>query len=235
MSEQKTKFDFDSIAGRYDRFNHLFSSGMDYRWRREIIRTLNPKIQQRVLDVCTGTGDLVFAFLKHSHARDVTGLDVNEAMICLAQEKQIHLGSKAWVRNKKVQWFVAEAAETGLASNSFDYLTCAFGIRNIHDRAAALKEMHRLLKPNGKLCILEFSLPTNPFLGAFYHFYLNYFMPAAGRFILGSKEPLRYLATSIRHWHTQVNFSLELSQCGFTLIRKVPLTGGIVTLWLLRK
>ena len=232
MNNPATKFDFEPIAERYDRCNHLLSFGMDYQWRREVIKTLNPKIQQRVLDVCTGTGDLAFAFLKHSHAKDVTGLDVSEAMIALAQEKQNRLASKPWIRNKKVRWQVADAIDTGLESKQFDFVTCAFGIRNVPDCTAALNEMHRLLKPNGKLCILEFSLPANPFLRAVYHLYLNYIMPVAGKLLFGSKEPLSYLARSVHHWHTEVDFTRKMPAAGFTLVRKLPLTGGIVTLWL---
>ena len=235
MIKQKTKYDFDDIAARYDRCNHLFSLGVDHLWRREVIRTLNPKIHQRVLDVCTGTGDLAFAFLKHSHSKDVTGLDISEAMVDLAREKQDCLASKPWIQNKKLHWQVADAADTKLESSSFDFVTCAFGIRNIPDRTTTLNEMFRLLKPNGKLCVLEFSLPSNSILRAAYRLYLNHIMPAAGRLVFGSKEPLDYLARSIHQWHTQVNFSLEMSQAGFTLVRKLPLSGGITTLWLARK
>jgi demethylmenaquinone methyltransferase/2-methoxy-6-polyprenyl-1,4-benzoquinol methylase len=235
MTQKNTKFDFDPVAERYDRCNHLFSFGIDRLWRREIIKTLNPKIHQRLLDICTGTGDLAFAFLNHSHCKDVAGLDISKAMIEKAQEKQQHLALKPWVRNKKIHWYVADAMQTKLEAQTFDFITCAFGIRNIPDRAAALKEIYRLLKPTGKLCILEFSLPVNPILSVVYGFYLNYIMPLAGRLVFGAKEPLDYLARSIHHWHTQVNFSLEMSQSGFTLVRKLPLTGGIVTLWLARK
>ncbi len=235
MDTSNTKFSFDPVANHYDRFNHLFSFGLDHLWRQEVIKTLNPKIQQRVLDVCTGTGDLVFTFLKRSHTKDVTGLDISEPMIQLAKDKQLRHESKPWVRNKQIHWHVADASETGLESSSFDFATCAFGIRNIPNRTAVMKEMYRLLKSNGKLCVLEFSLPTNPLLRFFYRLYLNYFMPWAGRFVLGSKEPLKYLAQSVHHWHTEVNFAQEVSQCGFTLVRRLALSGGIVTLWLMKK
>jgi len=235
MNTPNTKFDFDAVAERYDRFNHLFSFGMDNRWRRQVVRTLNPQLQQRLLDVCTGTGDLVFSFLRYSAVRHVTGLDISEAMLSLAQEKQIIHSAKNWMWNKTIDWRLADATDTTLESGSFDYITCVFGIRNIPDRAAVLKEMYRLLKPGGKLCIVEFSLPSHRLLRAVYWFYLNHVMPAAGRFVLGSKEPLLYLANSIRCWHTDVKFSLELSQSGFKLIHKTPLTGGVATLWLARK
>jgi demethylmenaquinone methyltransferase/2-methoxy-6-polyprenyl-1,4-benzoquinol methylase len=235
MNTMNTKFDFDDIAERYDRCNHLFSFGMDYRWRRRVVKALNPQMQQHLLDLCTGTGDLVFAFLKHSPVRHVTGVDLNERMLSLAQEKQIRLASKSWLRNKRIHWSPADAACTGLASNQFDFVSCAFGLRNIPDRSAVLTEIHRLLKPHGKLCILEFSLPANPLLRFLYRFYLNILMPTAGRLVVDSAEPLKYLADSIHHWHTNVNFPNELAAGGFTLVRKSPLSGGIVTLWLARK
>lgn len=235
MNPSKTKFDFDPIAVRYDRCNHWFSFGMDRRWRRRVVQTLNPNYRQRVLDVCTGTGDMVFAFLKHSSANYAAGLDVSESMLSRAQEKEIYLGSTSWLRHKRIEWRRAEAAETGLDSKQFDFITCAFGLRNIDNRQAALGEMHRLLKPGGKLCILEFSLPSNAVWRGMYRIYLNYLMPVAGRLVVRSAEPLIYLARSIQQWHKEVDFARELSAGGFTLVRKNPLSGGIVTLWLARK
>lgn len=235
MSMADTKFVFDPIAERYDRCNHWFSFGMDRWWRRQAVKTLNPKIHQRLLDLCTGTGDVVYAALKRSPIRYAAGVDASESMLSMAQEKQIRWCSKPWVRNKQIQWYLADAAETGLISGDFDFITCAFGMRNIPDRVKALKEMHRLLKPGGKLCILEFSLPANPLLRGFYRFYLNVLMPFAGRLVVGSPEPLRYLRDSIHHWQKSVNFDRELADGGFSLVRKVPLTGGIVTLRLARK
>lgn len=235
MNAPKTQFDFDEMAGRYDRCNHLFSLWVDHLWRRELVKAAGPKIQQRVLDVCCGTGDVVFSFLKHSAAKHLTGLDVSEPMIERAKEKQDRLARKVWLRNKTVDWRVGDAARTGFADKSFDFVTCAFGIRNVGDRVAVLNEMARLLKPRGRVFILEFSLPSNPILRGVYRFYLNMIMPLIGRLVVGSKEPLKYLAKSITHWHTQVNFTTEISQSGLSLVRKVPLSYGIVTLWVIRK
>lgn len=232
MNDSNTQFDFDTIAQRYDRCNHLFSFGIDHRWRREVIEALKPQMHQRLLDVCTGTGDLVFAFCKHSPLKSVAGLDISQPMLALAQEKQIRLCAKPWLRGKQIRWHWADAAQTELPSDGYDFITCGFGMRNISDRSAVLGEMHRVLKPGGKLCVLEFSLPANPVLRGVYQLYLSRLMPATGRLVFGSKEPLDYLARSICHWHTEVNFSRELAGSGFSLIRKTPLTGGIVTLWL---
>jgi len=235
MDEDKSKFDFDAIAGRYDRFNHWSSFRMDCRWRREMVKTLNPKMHQRLLDVCTGTGDVAFAFCRHSPIRDVTGLDRSEPMLSLAQEKQIRLSSRPWIRNKRLNWLRADAADTSMDGRQFDFITCAFGIRNVPNRTAALTEMHRLLKSGGKLCILEFSLPPHALLRLAFCLYLKYLMPAAGKVIFGTSQPLQYLSDSIKQWHTEVDFTHELAENRFSLVRKVPLTGGIVTLWLARK
>jgi demethylmenaquinone methyltransferase/2-methoxy-6-polyprenyl-1,4-benzoquinol methylase len=163
--------------------------------------------------------------------QNIIGVDVSELMIDLAQEKQIRFSSKRWMHSKKVLWKFTDAVKNGLDSESVDVATCAFGIRNIPDRAAFLNEVHRLLKSKGKLAILEFSLPANPLFRYPYKFYLNCIMPWLAKWIVGDKEPLRYLARSISHWHTEVDFSSELSRTGFTLVRKVPLTGGIAALW----
>ena len=231
MNTPNTHFDFDPMAAEYDRCNHLLSLGIDHRWRKKLVRAVHPYPHQKVLDLCCGTGDVVFSFLKHSPVQNITGVDLSESMIDLAQEKQIRSSSRHWMQNKTISWKVTDAAASGLVSGSFDIAVCAFGIRNISDRKAALNEINRLLKPKGKLGILEFSLPANPLLRFPYNFYLNRIMPSFGKCVIGDKEPLRYLAQSIDHWHTEVNFSSELAQAGFKLIRKTPLTGGVVTLW----
>lgn len=231
----KTHFDFDEMAGAYDRCNHLFSVWIDHWWRRELVKAANPKIQQRVLDLCCGTGDVVFSFLKHTATKHVTGLDISEPMIERAQQKQERLAKKIWLRNKTIDWQVGDAAKIDLADKSIDFVTCVFGIRNISDRAGMLKEAHRLLRPRGKVFVLEFSLPSNPILRGMYRFYLGAIMPLVGRLVIGSGKPLKYLAKSIVHWHTQVNFTTEIAEAGLSLVRKVPLTAGIVTLWVIRK
>jgi demethylmenaquinone methyltransferase/2-methoxy-6-polyprenyl-1,4-benzoquinol methylase len=235
MSKPGTHFDFDAISVRYDRCNHLFSFGIDHLWRRHLVKSVNAHPRQHVLDLCCGTGDVVFSFLRHHPVKNLTGLDISEPMIDLAQEKQIRFGDKPWMRNKTLSWRVADAVRTGLESNTFDFVTCAFGIRNIPDRVAALMEMHRVLKPKGKLYLLEFSLPSNPLLRVPYQFYLGRVMPLLGTWVVGAKEPLQYLSRSIRHWHNEVDFTAELGKTGFKLIRKTPLTCGVAALWVAAK
>ena len=232
MSGQNTHFVFDLMAAKYDRCNHIFSMGVDHLWRKKLVRAICPYPHQRILDLCTGTGDVVFSFLKHSSVQNIMGVDLSESMIHLAQEKQTHFSNRRWMRSKNIAWKVADAVETGLGSASFDAVTCAFGIRNIPDRTASLNEIYRLLKPKGKFCVLEFSLPANPFFRFPYNVYLSHIMPSLGKCVIGDKEPLKYLSKSIQHWHAEVDFSSELAAAGFKLIHKTPLTGGVATLWM---
>jgi demethylmenaquinone methyltransferase/2-methoxy-6-polyprenyl-1,4-benzoquinol methylase len=235
LEPKKTNFVFDPIAGRYDRCNHLFSLGLDRRWRKALVRELSPAENESVLDLCCGTGDVVFSVVRHTPARAVTGADLSESMLHLAQEKQILFCFKKWMRNAYPAWVLADVANTSFDAASFDVLTCAFGIRNVTDRLAALAEFSRLLKPSGRIGILEFSIPSNRLLRTVYLFYLKRLMPSLGGFLLRDRRPLDYLAASIDHWHNQVNFAQDLMDNGFMNIRQHPLTAGIVTLWLAQK
>lgn len=228
MNKSNTSFNFDPIAGRYDLCNHLFSLGLDRRWRRVVVRTLGPQAYHRVLDLCCGTGDLVFAFAKYSSAPSITGLDISEAMIRRARQKQ----NSAW--NDRIHWHVADAADTGLADASFDVVTCAFGLRNIPDRLGALREMRRLLRPGGQAAILDFSLPKSRLLRVPYWLYLRYFMPAAGALLFGNSSPLRYLAESVREWDETFDLA-QAAAAGLECETQKPLTCGIVTLTILRR
>lgn len=233
MSEkiQNTDFVFDPIAVKYDRCNHLFSLWLDHLWRKRLVQSLQPNSGDKVLDLCCGTGDVVFSIAKHSPARDITGLDLSESMLHLTQEKQICLSGKKWMRGKQLNWMCGDAAVTPFESSTFDAITCAFGIRNITDRSKALAEMNRLLKPAGRLGVLEFSIPSSLPLRRLYLLYLTKLMPLIGTAFLGNRQPLLYLAASIQNWHNNVNFSQELTAAGFTNINARQLNGGIVTIW----
>lgn len=235
MKIENTNFVFDPIAARYDFCNRLFSMGLDRRWRKALVCALAPQSCDKILDLCSGTGDVVFSFLKHSPAKDLTALDLSEPMLHLAQEKQILIGSKKWMRGAQIKYHLADIAATSLESSSYDIATCAFGIRNVTDRQAALVEISRLLKPSGRLGLLEFSLPSNRLLRALYLFYLQRLMPIGGRLFFRDPKPLSYLAASIDHWQNQVDFTKELIEAGFTNIKTKPLCLGIVTLWLAQK
>jgi len=234
-SSSPTEPMFSAIAQRYDRSNHLFSLGIDRLWRRRLARELAMTSEQAALDVCCGTGDMAFALLRYSPVRQIVGVDCSERMIQLAQEKRMQAMSRRPMADKTARFAVADATALPYADATFDAVTCVFGLRNIPNRQAALKQMHRILKPDGQVGICEFSLPTNPVLRALYWFYLSRVMPLAGRLVVGDAAPLRYLAESIRRWDADVRLEDELQQAGFTSCRTQSLTGGIVMLTIAKK
>lgn len=235
-SETKpTEAMFSSIAARYDRCNHLFSLGIDHRWRRHLVKQLNLKETDAALDLCCGTGDMAFALLKHSPLKQAVAVDCSETMIQLAQEKRMLRTPHRWMKGKSLRLSVEDAARLPFEDTVFDVVTCAFGLRNIPDRTSVLTQMHRLLRPGGRAGICEFSLPSQPVLRAVYWFYLSRVMPLLGRVVVGNAEPLRYLARSIRQWHQDVNLAKEFKQAGFAEVHSLPLTCGIVTITVAKK
>ena len=238
MSEHKTQPTeamFSKIAERYDRCNRWFSLGIDRSWRRRLAQAVEDGDGDAALDVCCGTGDMALALLKYSPVRQVVGIDCSERMIQLAQEKRMLKTPRRWMKDKELRLRVDDAAALRFEDASFDAATCAFGLRNIPDRAAVFAQMIRVLRPGGRVGICEFSLPTRPLLRRLYWAYVSQVMPFLGRVVVGSAEPLRYLARSIHHWHTHVRLEEELAAAGFVEIRPAPLTGGIATLTTARK
>lgn len=228
-------FTFGQIAGRYDLCNRLCSAGLDLHWRRKTVRILSPQAGDKTLDLCCGTGELAFALAKHSPAASIIGLDISGEMIEQAEKKRRCRQKRDPGLSGRIDWQIADAVQTGLPSQTFDLITCAFGLRNIPDRPAALREMHRLLRPAGRIGILEFSLPKNKFLRGLYWLYLRYVMPAAGVLLFARRKPLDYLAESIRTWNDTFDLPAACRQAGLTYVRAQSLTCGIVTLHLLKR
>ena len=210
---------FDRVARRYDLANHLLSFGRDFFWRRratEIVARWNPAC---VLDVATGSGDLALA-LQHkiSHAQ-IVGLDSSSAMLALARGKGVrHL-------------IAADVAQLPLAEQSFDAITVAFGLRNVRDWAAALREMRRVLTSGGHLLVLDFSLPSKPILHFLYRLYLRRILPLASAIITREEEAYQYLGASIENFPSGRTMCDLIKTSGFQNVTAESLTGGIVTIY----
>jgi demethylmenaquinone methyltransferase/2-methoxy-6-polyprenyl-1,4-benzoquinol methylase len=210
---------FDRVAKRYDLANHLLSFGRDFFWRRrsaEIVAEWNPAC---VLDLATGSGDLAVA-LQHkiSHAQ-VVGLDFSSAMLALARGKGVrHL-------------IAADVAQLPLAEQSFDAVTVAFGLRNVRDWAAALREMRRVLTSGGHLLVLDFSLPSKPILHFLYRLYLRRILPLASAIITREKGAYQYLGASIENFPSGRAMCDLIKTSGFQNVTAESLTGGIVTIY----
>jgi demethylmenaquinone methyltransferase/2-methoxy-6-polyprenyl-1,4-benzoquinol methylase len=217
---------FSSIVPRYDFCNHLFSFGLDFYWRKKTATLCcNPPIEA-ALDMCCGTGDMTFALARTGRVKTITACDISQPMLALAQHKHNKNRGQLPV-SVPIEWLHGPAENTGLPDAAFDLITCAFGLRNVEDVRQTLKESHRLLKPGGKVCILEFFLPQNKPLRSVYLFYLCRLMPLAARLIAGNPGPWHYLARSIEQWE-QINLPRLLQAAGFRDITLCPLTFSAV-------
>jgi len=219
---------FGGIARRYDLANHLLSCGVDIWWRRVAVGMTSPQPGDRLLDMCCGTGDFAFAFAGAGVGR-ITGCDFSPEMIELAAIKEAGFKHQRKHAAVEMNWLVCDCTATGLEAESFDIVSCAFGVRNLADLPAGLKEMHRLLRPGGRVCILEFSLPKNTVIRAIYLPYFRWIMPVLGGLISGDYGAYRYLAGSVRRWDRDVDLGEGLCKAGFRGVVARPLTFGIAT------
>jgi demethylmenaquinone methyltransferase/2-methoxy-6-polyprenyl-1,4-benzoquinol methylase len=209
---------FDRIAPRYDLANHLLSGGIDFWWRRraaEIVASWKPA---RVLDLATGSGDLALAIARRLPQAEITGADFSAEMLHRARSKGL------------ARTIVADALQLPMPNESFDCVTVAFGLRNMVDWGAALREMARVLTPGGHLLVLDFSIPSGA-LKPMYRFYLHRCLPLLAAIITGQKNAYDYLGASIEQFPTGVAMTALIDANEFRSARAIPLTGGIATIY----
>jgi len=219
---------FDAIAGRYDLLNHLLSAGIDRRWRRRAIQSLQLTGTERVLDLCTGTADLAIAAARaQPGAARVIGVDFAAAMLGVGKQK---LERDRPLRDR-VALVRGDATRIPLADRSVDAVTIAFGIRNVDQVAAACREMRRVLRSGGRLAILEFAVPTIPGLSSLYLGYLHHVLPRIGRAVSRHNAAYGYLPASIGAFSSPDEFVKILRDAGFSSISANGLTFGSVILY----
>src|SRR6266705_696647 len=214
---------FGSIAARYDLANHLLSCGIDFSWRKraaEIVASWRPN---KIVDLASGTGDLALALQKKLPGAEIVAVDFLPEMLELAKRKGVH------------QTVVADAMKLPFVDGSFDCVSVAFGLRNMEDWGEALREMSRVLRANGHLLILEFSLPAISILRAIYRFYLHRCLPLLGSFLTREKSAYDYLGDSIEEFPSGNAMSRLMAANGFTRATCELLTGGIVTIYTAKK
>ena len=219
---------FDAISPKYDLLNRLFSLGIDQGWRRKVVRLLGAEPVQHLLDVATGTADL--AIMAAPKAERVTGIDISEGMLSHGRVKV----TKRQLE-KKVTLQQADSTALPFADGTFDAVTVAFGVRNFEDLQRGLVEMFRVLKPNGRLFVLEFSKPLHTPMRQLFRFYFHRIMPLIGRTVSKDSEAYTYLPKSVDAFPEGDAFVRMLKEAGAKEATAKPLTGGIATLYAARK
>ncbi|OIQ00003.1 MAG: hypothetical protein AUK55_02170 [Syntrophobacteraceae bacterium CG2_30_61_12] len=214
---------FDRIAPTYDLLNHLLSAGMDLWWRRQAIGALRLRPGMRVLDVASGTGDLAFAALGRQPGVRVVGVDLATAMLVRAVAKRRRRGIEAG----RYQVLCGDAMKLPFPAEAFDAAMIAYGIRNVPDLDAAFLEFKRVLKPGGRLCILEFSMPGSALFRALYLFYFQHVLPTLGSWVSRDHEAYDYLPASVGAFQTPRELARRLQDHGFQMLALRPLFGGV--------
>jgi demethylmenaquinone methyltransferase/2-methoxy-6-polyprenyl-1,4-benzoquinol methylase len=216
---------FARIAGRYDVANHLLSGGVDYWWRQRLVRVVHDAHPGAVLDLATGSGDVAFALADGLPAgTPITGMDFCQPMLDEAVKKRT--ANPRWTQ---IEFRQGDGMALPLPDRSFDAVTISFGLRNMADRHKALSEMRRVLRPGGRLFVLEFSQPFFWFR-PFYYAYLKFVLPVIAGVVTGDKSAYEYLCGSIELFPDRAGISAEILRAGFSSVSAIPLTFGIVAL-----
>ena len=216
---------FDRIAPRYDLLNRLLSGGVDTRWRRRAVDALGLEGATRLLDLCTGTADLLIDALGRDGARRGVGIDLSSEMLVRGGRKLARRGMAG-----RSGLACGDGECLPLASAAFDGALVSFGIRNVGRPEQALLELHRVLRPGGRLVILEFSMPAG-LLGAIYRFYFGKVLPRIGGMVSGDPAAYAYLPASVARFPTPASFAALLTSAGFEKVSVQPLTAGIAYIY----
>lgn len=221
---------FDSIAPAYDLMNSLMSFGLHKRWLRKAVKTVAAEGPKQVLDVATGTADVAIALARSIEGADVTGIDLSEGMIEIGRKKVEAAGF-----DPRIRLMQADCLALPFATDSFDAVTVAYGVRNFQDLLAGYKEMHRVMRPGASLTVIELSTPRSPLIKPFYKFYAGCIIPLVGRMVSRDISAYKYLPKSIAAVPQGAEMTALMTEAGFVDTTFQPLTFGTVTIYRARK
>lgn len=216
---------FTSVASRYDLMNDVMSAGVHRLWKDAMMDWLAPRPGQRLLDVAGGTGDIAFRFLKRAPGAEAVVLDLTAPMLEEGRRR-----AEAEAMSDRLSWVVGDAMALPFPDASFDVYTISFGIRNVTRIGDALAEAYRVLRPGGRLMVLEFSTMTNPALQWAYDRYSYNVIPVMGQAIAGDRDSYQYLVESIRKFPDQDRFAAMIRTAGFDMVKVRNLSMGIAAL-----
>lgn len=216
---------FSRVASKYDIMNDLMSMGIHRIWKDAMMDWLAPRPGQKLLDVAGGTGDVAFRFLKRAPGATATVCDMTESMLIEGQKR-----AEAEDMAERLSWVVGDAMELPFEDNTFDVYTISFGIRNVTRIPDALREAYRVLRPGGRIMVLEFSQIPNDMLQAVYDAYSFNVIPVMGQIVANDRDSYQYLVESIRKFPTQEIFASMIREAGFEHVKYRNLTMGIAAL-----
>lgn len=217
---------FDQVANTYDFLNHFLSLGIDLWWRKQLRKELPNCKSLEILDLATGTADLALELAKDSRVKQVTGIDLSQEMLKIGETKRLRTPI-----GNKLSLHVGDGVQIPYPDNSFDVVTVAFGIRNFHSPLECLKNARRVLRPGGKILVLEFSLPKWSWLRVPYLFYFRKILPFLGGLFSGQKWAYRYLNTSVEAFPQGKEFISLMEEAGFSKTNYRPLTAQVACLY----
>ena len=217
---------FNSIARHYDFLNRFLSAGIDKSWRKKAIKELKEVHPKLMLDVATGTGDVAIVACKLLNPDKITGIDISEGMLELGRNKIKKLNLE-----NKIELLAGDSETINYQNSSFDAITVAFGVRNFEHLEKGLKEMLRVLKPGGKISILECTMPKASLLKGFYSFYMFTMVPAFGKLFAKNKQAYKYLNNSVRAFPDRENFVEIMQRAGFRKTYYKSLSLGICCIY----
>ena len=220
---------FDTISKDYDGLNRVISFGIDVKWRKKVVELVSDTNPVSILDIATGTGDLIISMASTS-AHKLIGLDISPGMLAVGKEKIKKQGLQG-----QIEMILGDSEQLPFANNSFDAITVAFGVRNFENLEKGLSDIYRVLNPGGKLVILETSVPTKTPFKQGYQFYSNYILPTIGKLFSKDRTAYSYLSKSAAAFPYGEAFNNILGKIGFIAIENKPQTFGVATIYVASK
>ncbi len=217
---------FDDIACRYDFMNRFLSAGIDTRWRKKAINHLTELKPKMILDVATGTADVAIMASRLLNPDTIVGIDISDGMLEIGRKKINELNLQ-----NTIELLNGDSEAISFNDNTFDAVTVAFGVRNFQHLETGLQEIKRVLKPGGKLVVLEFSKPKMPFVRSIYNFYMKIVTPNMGKLFSKNRDAYKYLDESIQKFPEGKNFTAILDELGYKNTINKPLSLGICSIY----
>ena len=228
-SNEKVRDMFGQIAPKYDRMNHMLSMNVDHYWRWYTVRKLKPVQGEPILDVCTGTGDLAISFYKKTRGKsEIVATDFTPEMLEIGEKKQ-----QKFPEDNRIKFIEADTQQLPLEDDKFQIVSVAFGLRNVSDTMAGLKEMVRVCKPGGKVAVLEFTMPRRQPIKSMYKWYFRNVLPRIGQwFARNDSNAYEYLPETVGEFPQYEELTKLMEEAGLRETKFIPLTFGIATLYI---